>query len=34
MAHKTVLFNSKISALKIKGKHGGKGRKVLVELHK
>jgi len=34
VAHKTVLFNSTISAVKIMGKHGGKGRKVLVELHK
>ena len=34
MWHTKLLFNSKISAVKIMGKHGGKGRKVLVELHK
>jgi len=34
MAHKTMLFNSIISAVKLMGKHDGKGRKVLVELHK
>jgi hypothetical protein len=27
VAHKIVLFNSTISAVKIMGKHGGKGRK-------